>query len=212
MSNENPLSIIKTDVNLDKNDLLTIVVSRAEKMMNQHISAGLTNVKELEKMLKTRQESLQRALDSVARKMFSKQVDELERALVALGAVANDKPKLTVNYTSVFADNNKSTIKVGISISQQGNHGAFSFNTTVNTPHDVATESVLANSTIDELNSAREDVVNWRRKLSNLPSLEREYKAKLVEHQLSQSEEGKKLLNALDLNSFADSVLALPGV
>ena len=55
----------------------------------------------------------------------------------------------------------------------------------------------------------RKDLMAWKRRLTQVPQLERSYKARLAQHRLSQSSQGQAILKQLT-DSIEKDVLALP--
>lgn len=204
-------SSIVTDIRLDKNDLLTVVLSRAEQKMQMAVQEAMAKVKGLEKDQSKADAALKEAVAAVAPAHYK---DAIEKFKVALASVDSTVSLTTTGQLKTDNQNNH-TDKVAIELrinSSGGYNNNLCFSTTVATPEAVKSKVAELAAVQANLQTAREEVVTWRKKLANLPSLERQYKAKLVETQLSKTEDGKDLLASLDLANFEDSIKALPGI
>ncbi len=204
-------SSIVTDIRIDKNDLLTVVLSRAEQKMQVAVQDAMNKVKALEKDQGKADAALKEAVSAVSGTHYKDAIEKFKAALALVDATA------TVTTTSQLKTDNQNnyTDKVAVEMrvtSTGGYNSSLCFSTTVPTTDAIKAQIAEITGIKASLQTAREEVVTWRKKLANLPALERQYKAKLVEAQLSKTEDGKDLLASLDLANFEDSIKALPGI
>jgi len=195
---------VASHIVVDKNDVLAVAISKAERFMQTHLAEAHKEIKRLERSIKDHSDNLTKYVGSLADKLAKPGIAKLEAAKEACGS----KAKVD---SSCEMDVAKRTFKVNITFKNDG-WGANTFGQLKGDFDSAATE--LAES-LDKngklLAEAREAAVDWRRKLSQIPTLERQYRARLAEAALSKTEEGQQLLDALS-GDFEADVLALPGI
>jgi len=109
-----------------------------------------------------------------------------------------------VHYDSLIEEGVKYTMR--IVCSQGFNVIAIVNQVKLNAPLKKLVQELL--SIQESLQSAQKEALVWKRKLSKLPALERQYRAKVAEAKLSQTEEGRSIVENL-INSVENSVLKL---
>lgn len=201
MSKEN--SLITASLDIDKDDILTVVLARAEAKMQKQIATADKNVKNLQKELNKAQADLDANLNKAAEAHFRRAASKFVEAFDA----ANVKATTTAKYTGLNKDE---TFNVVLSVASR----VVSFNCAETIPlEDRPRRMLAAIATMnEEIAAARQELIDWRRRASQLPALERQYRAKLVESKLSETEDGQKILASLDLDSLNESILGLPAV
>jgi len=196
---------VSSHITIDKNDVLAITISKAELHMQKELVAATKEIKRLEKSIKDSDTVLKEHVAELAVKLAKPGVAKLEAAKEACGS----KAKINTDWDM---QQDKGTFRVSITIKTSDCYGSTTFGTLKGDFDATATELVeqLAADS-QRLIDARETAVNWRRKLAQIPTLERQYRARLAEAALSKTQEGQELLEALSTN-FEQDVLALPGI
>lgn len=197
---------VNVDIKIDQNDLITVMVARAEAMMNGKLTTALAEAKRLEKEQKELDNQLVRSVALVGPEHHRDAIAKFRDAFEAIGM----KHKTKIVATSVLTPD-RTSITVNFSASMEASYGSIQAVTHV--PLNDEQKGLIArlSGLTEQLLTAREEVILWRKKLAQMPALERQYKAKLVESQLSRTDAGKVLLAALDLDNFEQQVLAIPG-
>jgi len=196
---------ITTNLVINQNDLLSVVISRAETFMHMKVKEANAEVKRLETALKNANNDLTEAVNEAGTAHFANAVTQFEAALGAVGG------KQTVSVTASVGNK---TIKAVLNVCNHDTNwsrNALSFDADIklSASHKKIIAQIAGYSA--DLDAARLTVIDWRKKLSHLPTLERQYRAKLVEDQLNKTSDGKLLLESLDIDNFERQVLALPG-
>jgi hypothetical protein len=196
---------VTSDIHIDKNDLLAVAVSKAELHMQQQLANATREIRRLERALKDGTTGLKEKIAQLAAKLAKPGVKALEAAREACGS----KARVETNWDM---QQEKGTFEVTISIKSNDHYGSANFGTLKGAFDDAAQKLVAQlESDSQKLTDTRETAVDWRKKLAQIPTLERQYRARLAEATLSKTEKGQALLEALG-GQFEQDVLALPGI
>ena len=80
---------------------------------------------------------------------------------------------------------------------------------------DLSQEVLTMRKTLIELQEAlrlkNTEAIEWRKKLSNIPQLQRQYQAKIAEYRLNQTTRGAEILKLLT-EDLEQKMLALPSL
>ena len=190
-------------VNIDKNDLLAITVSRAEIHIKTESAKAIKAIKESETHITKAKDALVLSVKQHGTSTTSTNLAELAEALHRLGST--QEPKTEVDYN---------LDKELIIITTNLGHDAYS-KTLAKLTIPFTDEMVKAKQDIKEaetqLSTLRDIAIEWRKKLADIPTLERQARARLAEATLRSSEEGQALLDSIEAQYKVD-FLALPSV
>lgn len=214
-STEGALALVpKLDANigLDKNDVIAIAVSKCETVMNQKIVSLDKSIKDAEKRIKDNDKKLRTAISAIAEKHTKKAAADFIKAGKTFGK------SLTTDTTWDFrhrCHDDQKEISVTLCIRDprdtNGYNDTFSLSDVVPLTKKEQDLQELIQKDRELITATKEEIVQWRRRLSKIDSLERQYRAKFAEASLSQSEAGRALLDAID-SKHEEDVLALPGL
>lgn len=209
----NPL--VKTNIEITQADLATVAVSRAEAQLQGDLEATLDNIKVAEAELRSLEKEVKEAINNHAKSMFEGKVNALEAAFKALAPGANVRLKPIVD----FAIDRISSFQVEVEFSISELRGWFMASRHVVHCHDVPGLPELQsrlNRFIAELKELQQKAIALRRKIANIPALERRFRAMLIESQLASTQDGRELLASIGLDperaagTIVDAIRALP--
>lgn len=206
----NPMTLAAIDVSgiqIDKNDLLAIAVSKAELYMQNQLAAATKEIRQLEKAIKAGEASLTAKVTALAAVATQPSCTQLEEAKKLCASSAKVRVRSEMQQ-------DKRTFSADILIVRRDDryNDGFTFgHVTGNFDSDTTAVAERLEADSEKLDNAREAAVSWRKRLAQIPMLERQYRARLAEATLSKTEHGKALLDALG-NQFESDVLALPGI
>lgn len=200
-----PTGGVITDIRIDQSDILVVIVSRAEKMIQEKVAEWLVQVHRLETLHAEFTDQLNKLIVAAGAAYYQNSVRLFEQAFAAASAKPNFR-------TAASLRDNRSVIEIELGVGNAGHGHNLHFSAKI--PCDAEQQQLLKkiDTTADSLKLAREEVVTWRKKLANIPSLERQYKTKMVEDQLAKTTQGQEILKSFDLANFEKSVLALPNL
>jgi len=190
------------NISIDKNDLLAIAVSRSELHIQEQLGTATREVKRLEKAIADGNKELASKVSGIAAKIAKPVVTKLE----TLRDQTESKVKIVTKHDS---KDDTGTINIAISVATSDQWGGVTFCTLSGEYDDTAKALVTKiKSDGESLVTAKSTAVEWRRRLAQLPTLERQYRARLAEATLSKTKQGRGLLEALG-GDFEKDVLAL---
>lgn len=203
MSSEkkNPIAILQ-EINVDKNDVIAIGVSKAEDMYNAELKKQLDAAKAVEKDIKENDKKLSDAANDVASKKYNDVCRKGSDAFASFHVTASWK------VSSLDHAKKKVTVNLSIERGQGGYNNSFSFAETLDYTADMKNLVALNENLDTKLKEARAEAVNWRQKIAALPSLERKLRARLATQTLEETEEGKAFLAKFTMSD--NDILALP--
>lgn len=199
--------LVDISVNLDKEDVAAILMSRAET----HLKKQISEHKEAEKTLTAELEGLDKALDeqlqAVAEGFFATASNTLKEAASALKA-KNVKVAITHNGHSLKGNTKQRIVHCDMVVTGDRPHIKWM----VNQPAPMSAE---AKDALQATEAKRKEIADnnraWmdlRRKLADLPSMERRAKAAIAEQRLQASSEGREMIEMLD-GQLDDSIKLL---
>jgi hypothetical protein len=203
MSNVISVTGLNVDAKIDLGDILTIFTSKAELSYQQNIS----NLKEECDALRSQLNQL----NSKAAASIKKAASVLRKAdfdaAVALFSALEPNVKVEI-HSFVFNEDNKESLRTVLNILGLKEMGSKYSIKIGEKSHEIPTEYAVLQSDSrllqGELNKKTDELVFWKRKLSEIPQLERKYKAKLVESKLKSIEGGQAILDTLMVDLEAD--------
>jgi hypothetical protein len=206
----NALSLVNLSSNLDVSDVLSVVTSRAETRFHTELTEAKKRLREAEADAKR--------LDGEATSQYRTECQAAGEALArklrpviteAGGVVSIGKPEEWRAGRRERDEDGRLTC--GVSISSQDQR---SYQTTFTARVEPSAKLVALEAAVDAARNAVAEAqtiaLEWRKKLANVPLLERRARAKLAEAKLSESADGQAVLDLLTDN-LENELLALPG-
>lgn len=208
MTNEGTLSIVGLNAtNLDLTDVLAVVTSRAETRFHTE----LANAKKLLTEAQTEQKRLEREVKKVTKAdeqhHGEKLAAVLRDAVVAAGGTVSLHVKSS--YDSGRRDD-EGNLTCDVFVKAPGNHNCATFTARFLPSTELQKLEADVEKTVFLVENAQNVALGWRKKLANVPLLERRARAKLAETKLRGTTEGQELLDVLT-GDFENELLALPG-
>ena len=209
----NPL--VKTNIEITQADLATVAVSRAEAQLQGDLEATLDNIKVAEAELRSLEKEVKEAINNHVKSMFEGKVNALEAAFKALAPGANVRLKPIVD----FAIDRIPSLEVQVEFSISESRGWFMVSRHVvhccDVPGFLDLQSKLTHFS-SAIKEWQQKALTLRRKIANIPALERRFRAMLIENQLVSTQDGRELLASIGLDperaagTIVDAVRALP--
>lgn len=209
-------SLVNTSIAIDKDDVLMVAMAEGEALLRGKIKEQLARAKNLERISDQQWKAYNEQAEANLADYFEAYRSDLEPVLARYGGTVTwsysvrlpnadaekpaDRKRLHVTCRGAVAYKGKKATS--------GLAGAFEYCLTTTLPAAVIacrTEHLEARQKMKE---AEDEVLALRRKLSNMPQMERQYRAKLAAHRLQQSEQGQAVLETMLETVHAD-VLAL---
>lgn len=205
------LSLVTVSGALDVSDVLSVVTSRAELRLHQELDGAKRRLAEAQAAVKKLEEEAGKLYESECKAAGEKVAAKLRAAVESVGG------KVRVGEKDHWdkRDRRRNTdglLENSVVVVAPGNQCR---DTAVFTATAAPSRVLLA--TEESLMAARRDVeerqeeaLRARKKLANVPLLERKARARLAEAKLAESEDGRAVLAALT-DEFEADFLALPG-
>lgn len=173
-------------------DVLMVAMSEAETHIDDMLKSLRQNAEQMRKQLQAQHEELADALNDFGNAQVNGYLQPALASLVALGFTTDSANNKEITH-EVFTEIVKGKIIVKIHIIRI----SAKFPVEFDIPKNI--QSIL--NDLDALEKAIAAVTNealeWKMRQSNLPKLERQYRAKLVKEQLSSTASGKDILKAM---------------
>jgi hypothetical protein len=198
----NGLSNIALNGNMNMDDVLTVVVSKAERSFNVSLAEAKAGVSNLEKAIKVKVADIKKRTDEECFALVTTKANAARPGVEALGG----------HITHRHWENEYGKLCATIQI-KKGDGG---YNNSVEFIYEGEKSKVLQAMEVEladlreKLATATQEAMGWKKKLANIPTLERQYKAKIAEAKLATTEDGQALL-ALMTDDLEANMLALPG-
>ena len=190
---------INTDLNMD--DVLTIVTSRAETKFNEKLSEARKEVSRLETAIKKKTEEIEKKDTEESLALVGERLAVLRPIVESLGG------KVVTVSGGHYRE--KDTLAISVIFEKSGYRGTEYVVKGTKSPELLALEEEKK-SLEGELEKAAAVAIEWKKKLSQIPQLERQYKAKIAQDRLEKTIDGKATL-ALLTEDLEQRMLALPG-
>ena len=193
MAGTEVLDLSTVNVDIGKEEVLSIAISRAEDILHEKISEARKRTEDLNKKIEEVKKEMEKLIDDDIESSTKQAVEDLRKSLkffekeILVEASALDfnseKGIITANITIVDSNKNK--------YMQLFHKFKISDKALYDTKFDLMIKRT------EEYKESLEDQKKWREKLANMPRLERRWKGLLAEKELSKSEKGKKMLELL---------------
>jgi len=197
MSNENQLvsvnQVLELDRRVDKEDVAAILMARAEATIKNHIKA----CESLEKKLKLEQaehnKELYELLQECANTASEKTLKLLTDAAAELGCKG-----IVTNVSTEGLCSTKNTFTAAIHVRASKPNISWSVQSDIKANAAIKVNAKTGKDLQQQLHNNNVTWIDWRRKLQDLPSLERRAKAAVAADRLRDSVEGQRLLEVLE--------------
>lgn len=210
--------LVSTNIQIDKDDVLTVAMAEAEQHLRDHIAERQQQIKDAEELIADSTKAFQAgctALEEPASAEFRAAMDEMAGKFKSktfcthqsqAGHHKAEKPKvrrtLTVTCRVQFAGCSRADNPPPCVV------GTVEMIFTTEIPTDVLQHRDTAVATAEQKHRLESEIIELRKQLSNMPQLERQYRAKLARHRLEQSPQGQDVLRTM-LDTVHDDVLKI---
>jgi len=194
-----------TNVNFDKNDVILVAVAKAEKQLRKNVKEEMEKQKAAEERVKEIDELLDKEADTYphAVKLIVKKVTELAKMYDV--DAKEVKPVIDIeheiNYGYGDSEPNEEGNRYTVSYKHRRS-GYVSIRVIKDTPLTAIQKNLCKQKRTakEEAQIHQSTALEWKRKLSDIDTFERQIKAYVIEQSLGTTEEGKKLLESMDKN------------
>jgi len=202
---KNELTSFTLNGSLDVSDVLSVVTSRAEANFTKELAAARSVLKDAEEAVASGKKDVVSTMESEAKAADADKIAALRTAVEAFGGKVRVSTR--VNFHSLELPE---TLEAEVTVCDNGRgYGGTSFTVRVEPSPELKAKVADVVAGVKAVAEAQEKALHWRKKLSSVPALERQYRAKIAEAKLGQSDEGKELLELLTTGLDA-ALLALP--
>jgi hypothetical protein len=212
-----------TVVGVDKDDVIAVGLSRAEEQMQTRLNAASQEGKARRQQTEEKRKQIHAQLQAEAETAADPFKEPVETALKALGVKKYDSAKVdyrqpTPDAAGKLPKEYAATFRVAY-VTPRDEKNPHASETTeisisrtllVKTPTSVTQLHAEIKRIEEEIASFDDQVMHWKKKLSNMPVLERRLKARLAEQRLNSSADGMAMLAAMSIDLDNDTLLALP--
>ena len=204
--------LVTISVDLDKDDVAAILMSRAEEHLKSAIRTCHKQERVLGKEAADLEMQLEKQLQNVADAHFEETVDTLKEAAAALKAKSIEACVSHNSYAMQSGNGKNGQPIVHCALSVTGQKPRVRFEVTQGVRMPAAVKATLADIKAKEKAAAdnKKDWMDHRRKLADLPTIERRAKAAVAEQRLKATDEGRALIEMLD--DQLDNSIKLLGV
>lgn len=193
---------------LDVSDVLSVATSRAEAKLAKTLAEAKRELKNAEKDAKDADKALTAAISAQSDSIAETLAENVEKGVEALGGNVERSTNDALGHHG--KDKGRVTGSITISQNSGSNRGYGCQFSNTEDPNEAVTAAQEANEAAQGVRAtAQERALEVRRQLNNIPLLERQYRAKIAEAKLQDSEEGQQLLDVMT-QGLDDDILALP--
>jgi len=207
-----PAELVQVAVSLDKDDVAAIMTARAEEYLKKAINECKKRDKAIEKEVAALEKTKTKQLDDAAAAFFADASTTLKEAAATLKAKSVEVVTSAHGYTEKNGRGRGGTIECSMCVT--GDKPAISWRVSQRAPMPAEVRETLAaiKAKAAEQKANNEEWMTFRRKLADLPSLERRTKALVAAQRLEQSTDGAQLLEMLKSDENLEQSVALLGV
>lgn len=215
--NENVKTLeISTGIEFDKDDVATIAVAEAEVRIRKTIKQYAAQVASVERLIEINKDKIINAGKTLVDSKFAQKIKTIKAGLVKTGI-----PRLDVTVFTEVSAISWNQLKESPSAKNFNAYSLFIVKTdksdkqfvdklTVEQGAFPATKeqrslAKLIHDDNEKLTALKKESIDWRRKLSDIPMLERQVRAKLAKDHVSKTKEGKAMIEGL-VNNFDETV------
>jgi len=191
--------LITVGVNLDKDDVAAILMSRAEDYLKSTIKTCQRQETALNKDADGLQKQLEKQLQEVAEGHFEETIDMLKATASVLKAKSIEACVTNSGYRMRSSGRNgHAVVQCALSITGQKPRICFEVSQDVRMPAAIKTILTAITAKDEEIEVNKKVWMDNRRKLADLPTLERRAKAAVAEQRLKATVEGAELVEMLE--------------
>jgi len=185
------LTEISAEIGIDKDDVVAIKVAQIETQLIQAQHEAEQKRRDLKAKIKSANAKFEAALQAQADRTFDP--SEAVKALKALGIKVNSS-------VNIQFDDKKSQLDVCLTLTKEGvmYGSSFSSQKSVKVNRDVIGAKAKLDGLTDELEEVQVKLVDIRKRLSQISTLERQAKAAIATAAIKGTDKGDALLKALD--------------
>lgn len=189
------------DGNLDMQDVLTVAVSRAETVFTDKLTATKKDIKKLEAEINNVNDVMRDQYIKDCHALAKDMVDKLKAVLEPFGGEVKVEPSNGIGSDTMH-----------VNVYMQGTIKQFSgFALKADLSQEVVAMRKNLTELQEELKAKNAEAIEWKKKLSNIPQLQRQYQAKIAEYRLNQTTRGAEILKLLT-EDLEQKMLALPSM
>lgn len=230
-------SLVRANIEVTQADLVTVAVSRAETHLQNQLEELKTRISAIESEKKSIQEQAEFMVNKHVKDLYSEQIERINKAVAAIGSDAtvetdhsfcSKKAAFPLQAPNSTSFSSASHIKIIFRMcSAHDRHvlgSSFCLSDITIPIADVVIADVVRLSALQsrfndlksELETETQKTIGIRKKLSSIPTLERRFKAMLVENQLASTPAGRDLLASIGLDArhvtgtIEEAIKALP--
>lgn len=189
------------NMNVDKNDIIAIKLSAAERSLNEDLKSAQARARTHEKEIKFKTTELAKLYAATLATTITPAVDTLK-------ALAKEFDGFAITEPGYSEGQNGLTVSVSVVKDNYGNHRSISKLVPYDDAQKKLQEEVQAEK--DKLKDVHAEIVEAKQRLAKMPTLERQYRAAIATAALSSTEQGLALLSQLESGDVKKDVLALP--
>ena len=196
---------IVAEMQIDKKDIVDVALAKIESQIRSEIKAGKAEIKRLERECASNERAQDRALGKIKSDVIEIGRVHFNSAFKAIG----EKSMVSVEQQVYSYDNETDLpdiIMVRLSVCQR-----IVLEEKVNASPEQISLVKAKQALLKELAEAKAKTVEWRSKLSDMPIIERQMKARVVESQLSKTAEGQDLLQAMVAGDVSETIKQICG-
>lgn len=184
-SNQTP--VFSVENNLTIADILSVAVSEAEGKLQKVLKEGVAQNKAIEARIKQIGKDVDVQIDLLQAECGLK--EDIDNANKYLSKLFDISIRVTADI-----EKKEKIIRYSYECGHKGNHRKVPFSP------EITRLVELFDSEKESLEQVRADVAETRKRLANIPALERRYRGKLVANQLEKTADGKSLLKVITAN------------
>lgn len=199
------MNMLSMESSLNTSDILAVVTSRAEQRLHDALSATKTRLKEAEvEAKKANEEATERYKDE-----RTAAAENLAAKIRSVIEDAGGSVKVTNRSQAEYQRRALSEEGLLVSEVQVTCHGTATFCAKVKPSLTLVELEERCAKAEENVKACQQEALEIRKKISNIPMLERKARARLAEAKLSETTEGAAVLEALT-SQFEDDFIALP--
>lgn len=196
--------------NLDVNDVLSVVTSKAEEKYAGELQRCRDEAEELRNDNKKLRERIQKQATREALLSCKETEKQLRAAVEPLGASVVVRTRKEFMAKEVLPVNEEGKLTAVITLQSKGMcHTRLDFQVHTKPSKELSNLADEHRQTEEAIEELEGEALRWKRQLNNVPMLERRYRAKIASAKLDTSEDGKELLKLLT-DDLDEAIEALP--
>lgn len=213
---ENNQLVVQTEVNLDKNDIVAIAVAEAEKKIRQNVIACRNRVKECEEDIEKNETRFEVEGENFLAKKSNKLFKSIETKVSKIGYGINVRLKFSVSSQQDanpdYPDQFINSFRIYLMQTEKfiDRHQFAMIKKEFPITKAQAALAEKSRQLSDQKQQATEQGVEWRRKQSDIPALERQMRAEVARAEMKKSKTGQAIIKSMMDN--LNNTIALIGM